>query len=115
MDGIQLLGTPSMNLNWLVSPSFAQNIGTSGIEIRKPAKAKMFAIQRMASLLSFGTKRRISAPTSGVKRMMDRMWVCIRTVLSSRFPVLSDYYELPAARAEESGFRLSRTRLRRKY
>ena len=46
MVGIQVLGAPSMNLKaWLTSNLCAQNMGTSGIEIRKPARAKMFAIQ----------------------------------------------------------------------
>jgi hypothetical protein len=52
-------------------------MGTSGIETRSPAKAKKFAIQRTAALFSLGTKRRKSAPRSGVKRMMDRMWLDI--------------------------------------
>jgi len=55
----------------------AQVIGTSGSEIRNPPSAKMFAIHRIASLFSLGTNRSRNAPTSGVKRMMDKMCVCI--------------------------------------
>ena len=57
MEGIQLLGVPSRNLNARASKRCAQNIGTSGSEIRKPPSAKMFAIQRIASLFSLGTNR----------------------------------------------------------
>ena len=74
MVGIQVLGAPSMNLKaWLISNRWAQNMGTSGIEIRKPPSAKMFAIQRMAFLLSLGTNRSTIAPSSGVNRMIERM------------------------------------------
>ena len=76
MEGIQLPALPSMNLK-PGSKRLSQNIGTSGIEIRKPASAKKFAIQRTASLFSLGTNRRISAPSSGVKRMIDKIWFCI--------------------------------------
>jgi hypothetical protein len=48
-------------------------MGTSGSEIRKPPSAKMFAIQRIASLFSLGTNRRTNAPMSGVKRMIESM------------------------------------------
>src|SRR5579864_8133669 len=72
IDGIQLPGEPSMNLN-PGSKRCSQNMGTSGIETSKPASAKMFAIQRMAFLFSFGTNRRKNAPTSGVNRMIDKM------------------------------------------
>src|SRR5271167_1322410 len=77
MEGIQLLGVPSMNLKPGMKRC-AQNIGTSGSEIRKPPSAKRFAIQRIASLFSLGTSRRISAPTSGVKRMIESMWFCMK-------------------------------------
>src|SRR5438128_8418917 len=76
MEGIQLFGAPSMNLK-PGSKRCCQNQATSGIDTRKPASAKMFAIQRMPSLFSLGTKRRRNAPTSGVKRMIERMWLCI--------------------------------------
>src|SRR5580658_4517492 len=76
MEGIQLLGVPSMNLN-PGSKRCAQNHGTNGIEIRKPPNEKMFAIQRMASFCSFGTNRRKRAPTSGVNKMIERIWLCI--------------------------------------
>ncbi len=51
----------------------AQNIGTSGSEIKNPPSAKMLAIQRIASLFSLLTNRSNIAPTSGVNKMMDRM------------------------------------------
>src|SRR6201987_3796292 len=75
MEGIQLLAVPSINLKGSGSPllTFSQNIGTSGSEIRKPARAKMLAIQRIASLFSLETNKSRIAPTSGVKRMMERM------------------------------------------
>ena len=76
MEGIQLFGAPSINLK-PGSKRCCQNQATSGIDTRKPASAKMFAIQRMPSLFSLGTKRRRNAPTSGVKRMIERMWFCI--------------------------------------
>ena len=72
IDGIQLFAEPSMNLK-PGSKRCAQNIGTSGSEIRNPPSAKIFAIQRMASLFSLGTNRSRSAPTSGVKRMIESM------------------------------------------
>ena len=83
MEGIQLLGAPSMNLKVAGSKRCAQNMGTSGSEIRKPPSAKKFAIQRMASLFSLGTNRRTSAPTSGVKRMIESMWFCMKFSASS--------------------------------
>src|SRR5207237_8975236 len=76
MEGIQLFGAPSMNLK-PGSKRCCQNRATSGIDTRKPASAKMFAIQRIPSLFSLGTKRRRNAPTSGVKRMIERMWFCV--------------------------------------
>ncbi len=79
IEGIQLLALPSMNLK-PGSKRCAQNIGTSGSETSKPASAKKFAIQRMASLFSFGTNRRISAPSSGVKRMIDKIWFCMKAL-----------------------------------
>src|ERR1700738_616613 len=72
IEGIQLFGVPSRNLK-PGSKRCAQNMGTSGSEIRNPPSAKMFEIQRIASLFSLGTNRRTSPPTSGVKRMIDRM------------------------------------------
>src|SRR6266513_368490 len=72
MEGIQLLGPPSMNLNPGSNRS-AQNSGTSGRDIRKPPSAKMLATQRMASLFSLGTNSSRIAPTSGVKRMIESM------------------------------------------
>src|SRR5579883_1919001 len=62
-------------------------MGTSGSEMRKPARAKRLAIQRIAALFSLGTNRRRMAPTSGVKRMMERMWFCIEN--SSQLPASS--------------------------
>ena len=50
-----------------------QNQGTSGMDTSSPARAKMLAIQRMASFCSLGTKMSSSAPTSGVNRMIERM------------------------------------------
>src|SRR5208283_988973 len=75
IEGIQLFGVPSRNLKWdgVTSKRCAQNIGTRGSEIRKPASANRFAIQRIASLFSLGTNRRTNAPTSGVKRMIESM------------------------------------------
>ncbi len=72
MVGIHVLGAPSMNLK-PGSKRCAQNIGTSGSEIRKPPNAKMLAIQRTASLLSLGTNKSTRAPRSGVNRMIERM------------------------------------------
>ena len=70
--GIQLFGVPSRNLKACASSNrCAQNIGTSGIETSKPAKAKMLAIQRIAFLFSPGTNKSRIAPTSGVKRMIE--------------------------------------------
>jgi len=40
----------------------AQNIGTSGSEIRKPPREKILATQRTAALFIPGTNRRTSAP-----------------------------------------------------
>src|SRR5580658_1557151 len=82
MEGIQLLGAPSMNLK-PGSKRSAQNIGTSGSETRKPPSAKKFAIQRMASLLSLGTNRSTRAPTSGVKRMIESIWFCMKVLSCS--------------------------------
>src|ERR1700735_3521042 len=65
-----------MNLN-PGSPRCAQNHGTSGRETSNPLSAKKLAIQRMASLFSLGTNRSTSAPTSGVNRIMERMWLYI--------------------------------------
>src|SRR5580700_1983100 len=76
MEGIQLFGVPSMNLN-PGSKRCAQNHGTSGIETKSPARAKMFAIQRMASFCSCGTKMSSRAPASGVNKMIERIWLCI--------------------------------------
>ncbi len=59
--------------------------GPAAAKSESPASAKMFAIQRMASLFSFGTNRRRSAPSSGVKRMIDRMWFCIGQLLAASF------------------------------
>src|ERR1035437_1455638 len=56
IEGIQLFGEPSRSLK-PGKKRCAQNIGTSGSEIRKPARAKMFAVQRMRALLSFGGAR----------------------------------------------------------
>src|ERR1039458_1604901 len=70
IEGIQLFGEPSRNLK-PGKKRCAQNIGTSGSEIRKPARAKMFAVKLIASLFSFGRNRRTNAPTSGVKRMIE--------------------------------------------
>jgi hypothetical protein len=79
--GIQLFAAPSWNLK-PGSLFTAQNHGTSGSDTANPAMAKTFASQRIAFLLSFGTNRRISAPTRGVNRMIERMWLYIK-VLSS--------------------------------
>src|SRR5579864_4986012 len=76
MEGIQLLGAPSMNLK-PGSNRCAQNHGTSGIETKRPAKAKIFAIQRMASFCSLGTNMSKRAPASGVNKMIERIWLCI--------------------------------------
>ena len=65
-----------MNLN-PGSKRCAQNHGTSGIETRRPAKAKMLAIQRMASFCSLGIKMSRRAPASGVNKMIERIWLCI--------------------------------------
>src|SRR5580704_12382576 len=81
MEGIQLFGVPSINLKRSALCICAQNHGTSGREIRKPPSANRLAIQRMASLFSLGTNRRISAPTSGVKRMIESMWFCMKVQL----------------------------------
>ncbi len=78
MEGIQLLGVPSMNLKRSGLCICAQNHGTSGSEMRNPPSAKKFAIQRMAALFSLGTNRRMKAPTSGVKRMIESMWFCMK-------------------------------------
>src|SRR5215471_9242674 len=76
MEGIQLLAAPSRNLK-PDSPRTAQNAGTSGRDTRRPARAKMLAIHRIASLFSFGTNNSRIAPTSGVNRMIERMWLDI--------------------------------------
>src|SRR5580698_191538 len=76
MEGIQLLGAPSMNLK-PGSKRCAQNQGTSGSETKNPASAKRLPIQRMASLLSLGTKSSRIAPISGVNKMIERIWLCI--------------------------------------
>src|SRR5579864_2284842 len=86
MEGIQLLGAPSMNLN-PGSKRCAQNQGTSGIETSSPAREKRFAIQRMASFCSFGTNRSKRAPASGVNKMIERIWLCMfYTVTRARAP-----------------------------
>src|SRR5579863_3672816 len=85
MEGIQLLGAPSMNLN-PGSKRCAQNHGTSGMETIKPAREKMFAIQRMACLFSLGTKMSRIAPTSGVNKMIERIWLCISFHMQRRRP-----------------------------
>src|SRR5947208_15146088 len=77
MDGIQLFVAPSINLN-PGSKRFSQNQGTSGRETRRPARAKRLAIQRMAFLLSLGTNKSRIAPTSGAKRLMDKMWLYMK-------------------------------------
>src|SRR5579863_280896 len=76
MEGIQLFGAPSMNLN-PGSKRCAQNHGTSGIETSRPAKEKRFAIQRIASFCSLGTNMSKRAPASGVNKMIERIWLCI--------------------------------------
>jgi hypothetical protein len=38
-------------------------------------------------LFSLGTNNSSNAPRSGVKRMMERMWFCIRAVLGSQYSV----------------------------
>ena len=82
MDGIQLFGLPSTN--WKPAWSFsAQNQGISGNETASPRKAKMLPIQRMASLFSLGTSMRRKAPTSGVNKIIERMW------LYMRYPILN--------------------------
>src|ERR1035438_8626187 len=97
MEGIQLLGTPSTNLKRSGLLICDQNIGTSGNEIRKPPSAKKFAIQRMASLFSLGTNRSTKAPRSGVKRMMDNMWFCMKDqLLASSFRLLARSQERAA-------------------
>src|ERR1017187_2220569 len=81
MDGIQLLGAPSTN--WKPARSFsAQNHGISGNETANPRKPKMLPIQRMASLFSFGTSMRRTAPTSGVNKIIERIWLYIYLALS---------------------------------
>ena len=76
MDGIQLLGAPSTN--WKPTRSFsAQNHGISGSETANPRKPKMLPIQRMASLFSFGISIRRTAPTSGVNKIIERIWLYI--------------------------------------
>src|SRR6516162_457988 len=78
MVGIQLLGEPSTN--WKPARSFsAQNHGMSGNETANPRKPKTLAIQRMASLFSFGTNSRRMAPTSGVNKMIERMWLYMKS------------------------------------
>src|SRR5579872_4129730 len=86
MEGIQLLAAPSMNLNPGCAFN-AQNQGTSGTEIRNPARAKMLAITLTACVFSLGTNRRRRAPTMGVKSTIERMWLYIRAVLSCQFPL----------------------------
>src|SRR5580700_1432515 len=76
IEGIQLFGVPSMSLN-PGSKRCAQNHGTSGIETKRPANEKRFAIQRMASFCSFGMNMSKRAPTSGVNKMIERIWLCI--------------------------------------
>src|SRR5579862_1729490 len=76
MEGIQLLGVPSMNLN-PGSARCAQNHGTSGIETKRQASEKSFAIQRMASFCSWGINMSKRAPTRGVNKMIERIWLCI--------------------------------------
>src|ERR1700677_3281931 len=96
MEGIQLLGVPSMNLK-PGSKRCAQNHGTSGSETRKPPSAKRFAIQRTASLFSLGTNRSTSAPTSGVKRIIESMWFCMKVqLLASSYWLLAKSQELEA-------------------
>src|SRR5579884_3500208 len=81
MEGIQLFAPPSTNLNpgWSFT---AQNIGTSGSEMMNPASANMFATQRMAFLFSRGRNSSTMAPASGRKRMTERMWFAIFTLLT---------------------------------
>ena len=49
------------------------NSNTSGSETRNPMKAAMLAHQRIAVRFAAGMRNRISAPTRGVKRTMERM------------------------------------------
>src|ERR1700722_4236808 len=96
MEGIQLFGVPSMNLK-PGSKRSAQNIATSGSEIRKPPSAKKLAIQRMASLFSFGTNRSTRAPSSGVNKMIESIWFCMKDqLLASSFLLLAESQERPA-------------------
>src|SRR5271157_3262523 len=81
MEGIQLFGWPSTKRKPERSLT-AQNQGTSGSETANPRKAKMFATQRIASLFSFGNSSRRIAPTSGVNKIIERMWLYIKSVLS---------------------------------
>ena len=52
----------------------------------------MFATQRIAFLFSFGMNRRTKAPTSGVNKMIERMWFYIE-----QFSALSSSSQLKAA------------------
>src|SRR3954466_11415878 len=66
-DGIH--GARSMN--WKSAPDgLYQN--HSGTEIANPASATRLAIQRIAFPFCLLTSSRISAPASGVKRMIDK-------------------------------------------
>src|SRR6516164_4141068 len=72
IEGIHLSGAPSTNLK-PGSKRTCQNQGTSGRDRRKPAKAKILAIQRMVPLSSLGTNSSRIAPRSGVNKITERM------------------------------------------
>ena len=73
MDGIQ----SARSKNWN-PPLPLSKLSTSGIEMRKPMKATMFAHQRMRFFFSEGIRRRISIPMTGVKSTQLRMCSVIR-------------------------------------
>ena len=63
----------SMNLKTAPGLSFG-NQKTSGHETRNPKKVEIFAIRRTLSFFSGRWKAMASTPTSGVKRIIVKMW-----------------------------------------
>src|SRR5581483_526729 len=70
IEGIQGARSTSWNAG-----SSGLYIHQSGTDTRKPARATMFAIQRIAFTFSRGTSSNARAPASGRKRMSERRWV----------------------------------------
>ena len=71
MEGIQTCC--SMNLNCCVGASLA-NQKTRGNDARKSTNKTMFPHQRIACLFVPGMRNNGMIPTSGMNRMMLRMW-----------------------------------------